>query len=933
MADIRTIGIQFDPKPAKAGADAAKKAVRDMADSVGKDLKKVEADGKKTGDAVKAAGGKIEVAAKGADNAVEKLGRGKGFQRMADGARTSAGQVSNGIIDMLDTFGLLDSRMGMMVRRVQSGINSVGNLSRMWRSARPAMAGGGAAAAGAGQAMAGLGGAALAAASGILKFSLVAVPIVGTLAAIVTAAGVLAAGLWVLSKAWDAVAASIGPAAKMEGFEIKLAVSMGSFDKAREKIVELKKFANETPFSDSEVFGAGVKLQTMTKGALSTAEALKAIGGSAYQSGKSFDEVADLSGRAFQAIKLGMDFIEPLKTMNSYGMISGDTLKTVVALGAATKGASTEAEKAAIATKQWAAVFADLKQNSVALVLASKTWEGLMSTLEGNWEALKAAFGAPIIDALKPALTELIGMFPFLIEQAGRMGEVLANGIKFLYQSIKDGELDKFLALTLDIGIAKGVSNFLEYFRRQFPEVSKMLTEGLTVAAAAAKLAFVEVAVAVIKITADLLTSALKMAFNAAIYVLTAGMVDGFDKSTTGFEDKGKTAAQNIADTLRTALSDAFKKAAEDFGNFMEQKIKAISPLANIVAPIMEKAGYLHGMLTDDSRPKMPTKAPDPAFQPTVGLAELEAWIKDPTVELTGVPDGMVLPPKPTTPPPFVGPPDGRTELQKMMDEKLSAFERENPGFSNSDLGTLRPPNPTPDPSGDLVNQGGGGKGASAEAPPKATPVPLTEVQNLTAEWGDLGKQIDKVAAGAMQAIAGGMTDAVTGLIMGTKDAKQAFSEMAVSIVNDILKMIIQMTIQLALAKALGPYGAAFQGYVATVGSAHSGGEVGKTNLSRTVLPTYHSGGMATSEQAVKVERGESILTRKRAKELEMELSAQRGDRSGQKGGGGNEATIINVFDRNEIADAVVARPDAVVNAISRQLPAVRKMVMSGQRL
>jgi hypothetical protein len=81
------------------------------------------------------------------------------------------------------------------------------------------------------------------------------------------------------------------------------------------------------------------------------------------------------------------------------------------------------------------------------------------------------------------------------------------------------------------------------------------------------------------------------------------------------------------------------------------------------------------------------------------------------------------------------------------------------------------------------------------------------------------------------------------------------------------------------------------------------------------------------------VERGESILTRKRAKELEMELSAQRGDRSGQKSGGGNEATIINVFDRNEIADAVVSRPDAVVNAISRSLPAVRKMVMSGQRL
>lgn len=209
----------------------------------------------------------------------------------------------------------------------------------------------------------------------------------------------------------------------------------------------------------------------------------------------------------------------------------------------------------------------------------------------------------------------------------------------------------------------------------------------------------------------------------------------------------------------------------------------------------------------------------------------------------------------------------------------------------------------------------------------KKAEVVQTAMTRLIDEWGNLNTLADQTMAGIANSIADNMTGALVGLINGTKSAKQAFNEMATSIINDILQMIIKMTIQLALSKALGGYSMAGAG--AGAGSVgHSGGTVGQ-NLNS--IPTFHSGGTLSSEKLVKADRGETILTRKRSSELESELRANRADR-GQKQKGENTATIINVLDRNEIADAVARSPGAVVNALSRSLPQVRQMILSGQR-
>lgn len=875
MADIRTIGIKFDPKPAKAGAEEAKKAVRDMADSVGKDLKKVEADGKKTGEVVKTAGTKIEVAAKGADNAVEKLGRGKGFQRMADGARTSAGQVSNGIIDMLDTFGLLDSRMGMMVRRVQSGINSVGNLSRMWRSARPAMAGGGAAAAGAGQAMAGAASSAAGLASGTAAAG-AGMGAMGTIAAVaiplVIALAAALAGLGVVAGVFAALKAGIPKAAAFEEAETGFAVLLGSFDKAAAKMADIQKFAAATPFESAELIQGSRYLETFTQGLLNNEAGWRLVGDAAAAAQRDFGEVSMWVGRMYAALKGGQPIGEATMRLMEMGLITPQVKGQLDKLAESSNaGGKNFAEI-------WGIAEGSLKRFSGTMQLQSQTWNGLISSLKDNWNLLLAGFAAPVMDALKPALAQAVELLASMIPYAQAFGQTLANGVIFIIEVFKSGQIEQALTLGLLAAFEFARANMVTAYLLAFEFIVGKLAEGMVNAVTLPIRIFSTVMQAAIGFIGKLLEGDL----SGAIAVVVKYFGDG-----------GGAAIKMMGAMVYNVIGQAF--------------VDVVNTFRNAIYGVLQKAG--------DMASKISLGLGGDALAPIVAPPQIQFTPKDTSFSAIRQAANSAA---------GTG---ARDDFSAFMDDMLA---KANAGKAKPELPAA--PTTSTDPTGDMTKQGGGAGGAGAtDKIPKALAVQGTELQRLADEWRNLDKQIDMTAAGAVQSIAGGMTDAVTGLIMGTKDAKQAFTEMAGSIVSDIIRMIIQMQIQLALAAALRAMG------VTSIGAAHSGGTVGATNLSttgsRTVLPTYHSGGMATSEQAVKVERGESILTRKRAKELEMELAAQRGDRSGQKGGGGNEATIINVFDRNEIADAVVSRPDAVVNAISRSLPAVRKMVMSGQRL
>lgn len=232
----------------------------------------------------------------------------------------------------------------------------------------------------------------------------------------------------------------------------------------------------------------------------------------------------------------------------------------------------------------------------------------------------------------------------------------------------------------------------------------------------------------------------------------------------------------------------------------------------------------------------------------------------------------------------------------------------------------------------------GDGKDGKGEKAPKAKEVKEldTEVQKLIKDWTDLKSQMDQGLADIGRSIASNLTDSIVAVAQGTKDLGTAFADMATSIVADILRIIVQMYVQLAVAQmlaALGYGGTGGAGY--SVGgqtfSAHTGGTAGSRKLVTSGgFGSFHTGGVSSGEQMVKVEKGETVLTRKRAAELEDQLSARQN--GGKKTGGGQGVTIMNITDASQVLDTIAANPDAIVNAISKRQPMVRKIVSNKER-
>lgn len=825
--DTAKLGVAIDPTAATQGARKVKQELQGI------------------GQQAKTSLGQVDAAAAKA---------GTGMRTMGGNARAGFLDMTRGAMDALDAAGLLNNGFGAMLRRMDSAIRAGQQLGGIHRG----LAGSTNAAAGAMNGMAG--------ASGSLLGRLA--PMIGTIALLTAGLLALIGAAVGVGIALKAIQASIPEAAKLETFQVRMAVAMGSFDKARAKFKELKQFADETPFTDTEVFEAGTALEAMTKGVLTTPAALKAIGGAASQAGVGFKEMAENVGTVYNGLMNGGDVLEYLKTMMSKGVIDGATLQAVRRLG---EEAEKSGNKGGNAAKQWALVYADLEKKSVALILQSRTWNGLVSTMEGNWESVKAAFGEPIMDALKPVLVDIIKLLPQIRQVAAEAGAALGTGIRVLYQSLQQGTMGDLFVTTFMAGIE-------------------------TVAAAFTG-----------RIAAEItyLGTALGNAFGQAASDLHALLSATFT-----------VAGEWLGNSLGEAADIGANAMMKAYATFVEWLSKAINAVLVPATSAAAKLGLMSGpAIIGPTAGYKPVNFFEPGKQKS--FAETYAAMKQNPIFMPVQNDFDSL------------------RKSNLGDDLVGTTWRDKAaayGAASNKIGQPDPelPQPTSPPKLSPTGNGTGGKEGTDKAP-KAEAV-RSQIDELTKAWQDLGAMMDETMASVAQSISSNMTNSLTDMIMGAKGAKQAFSEMATAIVGDIINMILKMTIQLALARALAAmgYGGAGGGAGILAGLAHTGGTVGVTNLSQA--PKYHQGGQLSSEKMVRVDKGETILTRRQSADLSRELAASRSARSdGGKNQGGN-ATIINVLDRNEIGDAVAKNPGAVINALSRNLPAVRKMIMSGER-
>jgi TP901 family phage tail tape measure protein len=183
-----------------------------------------------------------------------------------------------------------------------------------------------------------------------------------------------------------------------------------------------------------------------------------------------------------------------------------------------------------------------------------------------------------------------------------------------------------------------------------------------------------------------------------------------------------------------------------------------------------------------------------------------------------------------------------------------------------------------------------------------------------TKSFGTMGERISSVGDTLAMSIDQNMTDALMGLVDGTKSVGQAFQEMSTAIIKDLIRVMIQQLIVRQVMQGFGGLGAG-----ATVAVAHQGGVIGSDMPGRYVdggrfsgAKRYQDGGIAGDEVPAILHRGEVVLN-------DEQVSAM-----GAQGKGG-KTEIINVTDPRMIDERIAENPNAIINVIGKNSRSVRR--------
>lgn len=203
--------------------------------------------------------------------------------------------------------------------------------------------------------------------------------------------------------------------AELEQTRVAMETFLGSAEKADQVISDLNKFSAVTPFTSDQVVQAGKQLLAFGLEAEDLQETLRAVGDVSAGTGKDFNELASIYGKAMTSGKIqaeelnqlteaGIPIIdelaknmnvakEDIKDMGSQGLISFEDL-----------------EKAFQTMTGEGGKFFNLMEKQ------SKTAAGLMSTLQGTVQQVGAEISEQMLNAAKPALEAVVNATSALLD-------------------------------------------------------------------------------------------------------------------------------------------------------------------------------------------------------------------------------------------------------------------------------------------------------------------------------------------------------------------------------------------------------------------------------------------------------------------------------------------------------------------------------------
>lgn len=482
---------------------------------------------------------------------------------------------------------------------------------------------------------------------------------------------------------------------------------------------------------------------------------------------------------------------------------------------------------------------------------------GQLAVLQESFNDLLLRFGQPIADAIGPIIQDLINIIQSGQGFAERFGQLIGDSIRILYQAISDGTLEDLLATTFLAGVESGLNFLANGFVRVVGEFGALL-------------------VSAIEFGATKLGNLFKSAFAGAVNF---------------FAERIETIIQAIVSVLQKAADIAVKVSAS------AGKVLDLPPVA------VPGSGFL-----GRAEPSLDERSFGDILagnRQTVDFASEQ--LKDPF--------GSFFNDR------------AAGQAQGLLDKSLQANPRGSFTFE---------PEATPAAGGELA---GGAAADAGKAGTEATKKTNEELEKqlgivdslkkrlgeLATDWGNVGRIISDIAEGAIKSFSDNLATALTNIATGAQSAGAAFRDMANAVIQSIIQMIIQMTIQLAVAQALTalgvPVGAlsAIGGAANAATSSHAGTGNGGRVTSNRGFSKFHNGGTLSSENLALTDQNETILTRRRAEDLERELASARETSTPTASESDKGMTIVNVLDQNEVLEMIAANPDVTVNAINRR--------------
>lgn len=301
--------------------------------------------------------------------------------------------------------------------------------------------------------------------SAVSGFSALVRPQMMMVAASVAGAALAVKGV---STAFREARAAVGEAANRETMETAFVPLLGSANAARERMAELADFAAHTPFQLPGIAAASRTLESLTDGALSTGDGLRLVGDAASAQNTPIEEMAVTIGRLYSGLDSGRPVGEAMQRLQELGAISPDVRAKLEKLQAEGKKGS----------EVWQVAAEELARFSGGMELQSQTWNGKISTLSDNWAQVRAEFGKPIMDALKPLLDEGIGSLESMASKAREIGETIAYAMRFMIEAFKQGEAWNLAKLGLTLAFQESVNFLWRVLMGVFEAIPQFLVNG-----------------------------------------------------------------------------------------------------------------------------------------------------------------------------------------------------------------------------------------------------------------------------------------------------------------------------------------------------------------------------------------------------------------------------------------------------------------------